>query len=329
MLAAHNAFQLQQADDTVFSLAASPNFARDGICFAACTSGLYRSQDGGHSWESVRFSDGHNEQLAATAVAVSPDYVQDRSLFTAVKGGILRSSDGGDTWFTARFPAPPPLFSALGLSPNFEYDGIMLAGTMEDGVFSSSDRGTHWKPWNFGLFDLNVLCIALSPHLKEDETVLAGAETGLYRSTNGGRAWRVTGFPTDSAPVLCLAFVHDGAAGAAKILAGTESHGLLVSCDEGKSWTRLAPETIPEAVNDIQIIRRPDGSQHLFALVNDGLLTSADDGQNWARLMQTSDTPTALLLPTPADSPIFVGLLGKGIVRLSDSSSEHGGSRYV
>ncbi len=310
MLAVHSIFSLS-ADDTVFSLAASPDFAVDGICFAACASGLYRSRDGGQSWESLDIG----TRLAVTGLAVSPDYGHDRSLFAAVQGGILRSSDGGDTWFAARFAAPPPLFSALRASPSFEYDGVLLAGTMEDGIFASSDRGANWQSWNFGLFDLNVLCIALSPHLEDDETVLAGAETGLYRSANGGRAWRETAFPTDKAPVLCLAFIDDGAA---KILAGTENHGLWVSGDEGKSWTRLAPETIPDAVNDIQVIHRSDGSRRLFALVDDGLLASADDGQTWRRLMQTSDAPTAFL--APAGNAIFVGILGKGIVRLDASS---------
>ena len=140
------------------------------------------------------------------------------------------------------------------------------------------------QSWNFGLFDLNVLCIALSPHLEDDETVLAGAETGLYRSANGGRAWRETAFPTDKAPILCLAFIDDGAA---KILAGTEITGfgsLAMKAKAGLDWRR----NHSEAVNDIQIVHRSDGSRRLFALVDDGLLASADDGQTWRRLMQTS-----------------------------------------
>ena len=304
-MTAHLTFPFQQADDTVFSLAASPDFAVDGICFAACASGLYRSRDGGQSWESLDIG----TRLAVTGLAVSPDYGHDRSLFAAVQGGILRSSDGGDTWFAARFAAPPPLFSALRASPSFEYDGVLLAGTMEDGIFASSDRGANWQSWNFGLFDLNVLCIVLSPSLAEDETVLAGAETGLYRSDNGGRAWRETAFPTDRAPILCLAFIDDGAG---KILAGTENHGLWASGDQGRNWLRLAEKSMPATVNDIQIAGR-----RIFALVDDGLLTSADDGQTWTRLMQTRDAPTALL--APAGNAIFVGLLGKGIVRLDAS----------
>ena len=136
---------------------------------------MYRSIDGGSSWKLLRVSD---EQVT-TAVAVSPSFETDRSVFAAVKGGILRSSDGGDTWFATGFPAPPPVFSSLVVSPDFERDGVLLAGTLEDGVYSSSDRAVRWQPWNFGLFDLHVLCLVISPHWRADETVFAGTETGL------------------------------------------------------------------------------------------------------------------------------------------------------
>jgi len=81
-----------------------------------------------------------------------------------------------------------PLISALATSPNFADDGTILAGSIEDGVFCSMDRGVQWAAWNFGLLDLHVLCMALSPHFGRDETVFVGTETGLFRSTNGGHA---------------------------------------------------------------------------------------------------------------------------------------------
>ena len=162
------------AESLVFGLVASDG----GCCFAACSHGLYRSLDGGETWNALQPLD---EALAITAAALSPCYAQDRSVFAAVMGGILRSSDGGETWFTAGFPAPPPLFTAIAVSPDFERDGVLLACTMEDGIFSSSDRGVHWQPWNFGLFDLHVLCLAFSPDWRDDETVVAGTESGLYR----------------------------------------------------------------------------------------------------------------------------------------------------
>jgi photosystem II stability/assembly factor-like uncharacterized protein len=299
-----------QADDAPYALAASPGFAQDGICFAACGSGLYQSQDGGASWDLLRAS----SETVTTAVAVSPAFTEDRSVFAALKGGILRSSDGGDNWFTAPFPAPPPLFSSLIISPDFERDGFILAATLEDGVFSSTDRGLRWQPWNFGLFDLTVLCLAMSPAWIADETVYAGTETGLYHSTNGGRAWRHTGFPAELAPVLSLACFEEGRSGSTHLLAGTESHGLLASCDDGESWKRLAADAISGAVNQLRARKNSNGDWSVYALVEDGVLRSDDAGRSWANMYATPDTATVML---PLGDALLLGLQSEGLMRLS------------
>ena len=43
--------ETDQILDTAYALAVSPNYAQDGLCFVARRSGLYRSTDGGQSWE--------------------------------------------------------------------------------------------------------------------------------------------------------------------------------------------------------------------------------------------------------------------------------------
>ena len=301
------------SDETAYALAASPEFAEDGICFAATSAGLFRSIDCGKCWQLLRITDESVYQLATTALAVSPAFAQDRSVFVAVKGGVLRSSDGGDTWFAAKFPAPPPLFTTLIISPNFARDGLMLAGSMEDGVFSSTDRGVTWQPWNFGLFDLGVLCLAASPHMQNDETFVAGTETGLYRSTNGGRAWRESGFPSENAPILSL--VYTAYEERTLLFAGTEDNGLFVSCDGGSSWDRTAAATLPGSVNQLQILYQSDANAEIYALSEDGVSRSRDAGQNWDYFLQTEVPATAILVPDPSGEAMFLGLLGKGIVQ--------------
>ena len=59
--------------DGVTALAASPRFEQDRICFAACVSGLYRSDDGGVTWRYTYDSLGLDAPLATMAVALSPD----------------------------------------------------------------------------------------------------------------------------------------------------------------------------------------------------------------------------------------------------------------
>lgn len=302
---------LTDADDAPYSLAASPAYARDGVCFAACGSGLYRSRDGGERWERLRKS----PESVTTAVVASPDFAQDRSVFAAVKGGVLRSSDAGDTWFSTGFPAPPPVFSALVASPDFERDGFLLAGTMEDGVFSSADRGARWAAWNFGLFDLNVLCLALSPAWTDDETVFAGAETDLYRSTNGGRAWRPSGFPSELAPALSIACYEDGR-GATQLLVGTESNGLLASLDQGETWAQVGEGVISGAVNQLHVARDAAGGLSMYALTAEGVIRSVDEGQTWFELFGTDGIPTAML---PLGDFMLLGLQGLGVMRLAQA----------
>ena len=74
-----------RAPGTVYGFAVSPDFERDGLCFAASSSGLYRSEDGGQTWQSAYDALSLTTAVLTTAVAVSPDFSIDRSLFAAVR----------------------------------------------------------------------------------------------------------------------------------------------------------------------------------------------------------------------------------------------------
>jgi len=128
--------------DIVNALAASPQFERDGVCFAAQNSGLYRPDEGGRSWRSAYDTLALDAPLTTTAVAVSSYFERDRTVFAGANGGLLRSTNGGATWQIIMLPEPPPLVTTLAVSPNFPDDGIVFAGTLEDGVFRSADRDT-------------------------------------------------------------------------------------------------------------------------------------------------------------------------------------------
>jgi photosystem II stability/assembly factor-like uncharacterized protein len=310
--------------DLVYSLAASPNFAQDHLCFAARQSGLYRSDDGGASWHAAYDSLSLDAPLATMAVVVSPNFESDRSVFAGVPGGIMRSVDGGQSWTAALLPSPPPLVATLAVSPSFAHDGIVLAGTLEDGVFRSADRGSRWARWNFGLLDLNVFCMALSPDFANDETLFVGTESGIFRSTNGGRAWREVDFPTEFAPVLSLAvspdYTNDGDGGV--LFAGTESQGLFCSPDRGRTWTRLGGDAVADAVNGILLSPEFPARPDVLVALSTALLISRDGGQTWAdwqagRIFEQGLTFVAAPRGLDPDAPLLVGLAEGGVLRTS------------
>jgi hypothetical protein len=81
--------------------------------------------------------------------------------------------------------SPTPAISALAISPNYVRDGTLFAGSLEDGVFRSSDGGRQWSAWNFGLMDLRILCLAISPNFASDEMLFVGTQKSTHSAFNG------------------------------------------------------------------------------------------------------------------------------------------------
>jgi photosystem II stability/assembly factor-like uncharacterized protein len=306
--------------DIVYALATSPGFAQNGICYAARQCGLYRSEDGGSTWHCVYDSLDLEGDLVTTAVAVSPDFESDQGVFAGTRGAVLRSADGGDSWQVASLASPPPVVSTIVVSPSFVEDGLLFVGTVEDGVFLSSDRGTRYHRWNFGLLDLNVLAMTISPAFIDDETLFVGTESGIFRSTNGGRAWREVSFPIDYAPVISLAlspsYANDGI-----LFAGTESFGLFRSDDRGQTWSRMGEDAVTDAVN--AIVLSPDFSDTPSVLValSTALLVSRDGGQSWVDWregLELGQGISAVAAPQglAPDAPVLVGLVGGDVLRV-------------
>lgn len=295
--------------DPIFAIAASPNFRNDGVCFTARRSGLERSVDKGVTWESAYDSLRLNAELATTAVVVSPDFASDRTVFAGVQGAILRSVDAGRTWKVFSLPTPPPLISVLSVSPRFAEDGLVMAGTLEDGVFISRDRGEHWSASNFGLLDLSVLALEFSTTFVSNNTIYIGCSSGIFRSKNAGRAWHEVDFPPNSSPVISLAHLPNA------LLSGTQEAGLYLSLDDGRTWH---PSTVDAGSVDaiVYTLNESDQVSRLVALVNGGLEFSSDEGSTWMPCSLSFEPPATSIALTREGSLLIGGESGD-VVRMS------------
>ena len=281
-------------NDAVFALVASGE-----ALYAARASGLYRSRDGGLTWEDALISLERRDRFAVTAVAALG-----RTVIAGATGAILHSRDGAN-WQIAALPAPAPAVTALSVSPDFGDDGLIAAGTAEDGIFISVDQGENWIPWNFGLIDLHVNALAMSPTFHRDHTLFAGTESGIFRSLNGGRAWREVPFPMNFAPVLSLGIATSG-----RLFAGSESHGAFASDDGGLNWRQI--EAFADgAVNAIHI-----RDSRVWLLFNEAIAVSDDGGDTWASNPLPPGKGAMTLLPFPSSAAALVGFADGDLLRL-------------
>lgn len=290
----------QVQGDSVFALAASA-----GTLYAARASGLYRSDDDGQSWHDALASLERSERFAVTALAAAG-----RAVFAGATGAVLRSEDAGERWQVVALSSPPPSIVALAVSPDYEADGIVAAGTADDGVFISTDRGISWIPWNYGLVDLHVNALAFSPDFRRDRAIWAATESGVFRSHNAGRSWRETPFPVSGTPVLSLAVSPSGSPDG-RLYAGTERHGLFVSDDAGRSWEQSAAVAATTAVSTIQ----SEGT-NVWLLLDDALHSLTDGIPAGVSLPFPPGRQAMALLPPGVSGAALVGFVDGEILRL-------------
>lgn len=156
--------------------------------------GLFRSGDGGRSWQPANGNlpvMGPGDIRNVREVAVSPHTGE---VFVGLRGaGLYRSADDGATWTPTQvgITYSTTLFGAIG-APVFDLDDPAVAYVFNsDGIFRSGDGGRAWKRVADGL-PAAVTTTALVFPATRDHTVYAGTSIyGVWELTqpNGGRAY--------------------------------------------------------------------------------------------------------------------------------------------
>jgi len=173
--------------------------------------GLYRSTDGGRTFEKVL---GKDENTGASEVQIDPTHPDtvyaalwearqgpwENSAWTGPGGGMFKSTDGGTSWrpLTNGIPSGANGFiqANIAISPsNTSRLYASIATSNGVGIYRSDDAGEHWAPattdarpaGRIGGGDLSVPTV--DP--RNPDTVYV-ASTVTWKSIDGGKTW--TGF---------------------------------------------------------------------------------------------------------------------------------------
>jgi photosystem II stability/assembly factor-like uncharacterized protein len=234
--------------------------------FAATGGGVWKTTDGGTTWNPV--TDGQLDTAAVGGVAVceaDPDIVYVTTGETQIRGniqpgnGVWKTTDAGETWTKVGL-AEVENFSRVRIHPT-DCDTVYVGGfghygvpNEERGVFKTTDGGASWDKVLYRDERTGAVDISIDPN--DPDTVYAalweayrkpwqmssgGPGSGLFRSTNGGRTWteltRAEGMPQEG--VIGKIGVSVSPVDASRVYAiveHEEAGGVYVSDDAGESW---------------------------------------------------------------------------------------------
>jgi hypothetical protein len=216
---------------------------RDRMLVAISAGGVYRTDDGGASWQArnagvrVEFMPDKFPEFGQCVHKIAQHPSRPDRLFLQNHWGLYRSDDGGDSWIDIARDVPSDFGFAMVMHPHdpetvyilpIESDQFRCTPEGKLRVYRTRDAGGSWEPLTRGLPQQNALETVLRDAMSADTLNPAGIHFGtrsgqLWGSRDGGASWTLTagGLP----PIVCVkaAVVGEprraraGAAGKAKV----------------------------------------------------------------------------------------------------------------
>ena len=171
----------------------------------------------------------------------------------------------------------------------------VYVGTMDSGLWFSTDGGASWREAGPSIEEPRVLSVAVSPSDQRSgvSAVYAGTEpSNLYRSEDGGQSWRKLPALRELPSASSWSFPPRPWTHHVRTIAlhptdpdwlavGIELGGVMRSSDRGKTWVDHNPKAYSDAH---QLLTHPLAPERLYEAAGQGIARSDDRGDTWRRL---------------------------------------------
>jgi len=143
--------------------------------------GLFRSDDGGRSWQKVLLS---AKQSSFDVMGVTPDPKEPKTIYVAThEAGVFKSTDGGVTWKQVNNGLGGMDVHGLAIDPNPPLKLHAAVREKGEGIYRTTDGGAKWTRVDDGPDgEVKVLASVNIPTGMGGIFLYAGTSTGLQRS---------------------------------------------------------------------------------------------------------------------------------------------------
>ena len=265
---------------------------KDQALFAGTDNGIYKSTDGGATFQRMlngfppnigvfawSLTASGSNVVAAVTVLFSPSEALD---------GIFYSPDNGSTWHQATVPIEPTAVTAVASDgSSLAYAALFGQSSSVKGLYKSTDAGVTWT-------QRQALNVDIERLAANGSNVLAGDLFGAYYSIDFGESWAFSD-PPGNCPFGCGIFTYTFRG--SSVFAGDEV-GMFFSTDFGATWIPIN-EGFPQCpIPDVEASCAD--SNYLFA-------GTSGEGV-WRKLLGTgtptpTPSPTATVTATPSSTP--------------------------
>ena len=258
--------------------------------------GVYRSDDGGKSWNNVGLKESqHIGQIAIHPVNTSTVFVAAQGPLWSAGGdrGLYKTTDGGKTWkrvlyvdewtgaSEVRFDPRDPDVMYATTYQRHRKEWTLVNGGPGSGIWKSTDGGDTWKRLTNGLPSEDMGRIGITtPPLEADAIVAiveaANGKGGIYRSADAGASWeRISEYTCTSPQYYSELFADPVTPGK---LYSVDTF-LQTSDDGGRTWRRAGEQH--KHVDNHLVWIDPADSRHLLVGCDGGLYESFDRCATW------------------------------------------------
>lgn len=272
-----------------------------GVLYAATTSGLYVSRNGGEKWGQDQVTG-----TLGTAFCVAADPVErSRVLFGSDGGKVFESVDLGKTFTLINSGLPPELIRSIQIVPF----GATYAVTSGGSVYALDPGNKSWYPlW----IDPAKGALAIDADAKKPWILYLATQDGMYKSESAGIEWVKANEGIESPPQIYTVTVDQAAEG---LLYAGGTSTIYRSTDSGNTWNAFR-EGLPSNSAVVSLAVDPVAPQTLLASLQDnGVFRSTDGGESWSRLSERLPVSgvSVLAIDPRRSGTIFVGTFLEGL----------------